>query len=269
MRKVMFLPLVCVSVCALALAGCSSAEDIARDVGVDQTAASQPESAEGVSIPQSVAIDNDAMIFDYQWSDEAHDEPKLRGLLDTWRKTAFDQLSDDVEQAQADAKEGDYPYRPHSLGIAWQTVANLPRFLSLATDITTYTGGAHGNLGHDALIWDRDAGRSFSPVAMFRSPTSLGNAAAGRFCAELDRQRMARRGAVSDEGIFGDCPPISELTVILLSSDNTRFDAVQLVAAPYVAGPYAEGTYEVTVPVDPQILDAVAPEFSGAFGLPG
>lgn len=263
MRKAMILA----GFFVLGLAACSSAEDIARETRVEKKPSAPSAGPEDGSIPQSISIENDQMIFDYQWSDEAHQEPLLRGYLAARRKAALDRHSEDVEQAQLDASQGDYTYRPHSLGMAWETVADLPRFLSLATQIATYSGGAHGNLGHDSLIWDRDLARSINPVEMFRSPIALENAVAARYCADLDRQRQDRRGAAVEDGVFGDCPLISELTIVLLSSDNLQFDAVQLVAAPYVAGPYAEGTYEMIVPVDPQILDAVAPDFSSAFRL--
>ena len=55
---------------------------------------------------------------------------------------------------------------------------------------------------------------------------------------------------------------------MLLGSSNGRtFDRIGLIAGPYVAGPYAEGTYEVTLPVDMAVLDAVKREYDGAFSL--
>jgi hypothetical protein len=70
----------------------------------------------------------------------------------------------------------------------------------------------------------------------------------------------------TDDGFF-PCPPITDLTVLLGSSNKQTFNRIGLIAAPYVAGSYAEGPYEVTLPVTPAVLAAVKPEYKAAFAL--
>jgi hypothetical protein len=40
-----------------------------------------------------------------------------------------------------------------------------------------------------------------------------------------------------------------------------------VLVAPYNAGPYAEGSYEVTVPVTPEILALVKAEYRDSFAV--
>lgn len=147
----------------------------------------------------------------------------------------------------------------------WQVVANLPRFLSLSASFWEYSGGAHGNGAFDALVWDRTAKQAIDPKAMFRSPAALQSALGAGWCKALKAEKKARLGPdYSDDGFF-PCPPVSDLTVLVGSSDRRAFNRIGLIAAPYVAGSYAEGTYEVTLPVTRAVLAAVKPEYRAAF----
>ena len=84
----------------------------------------------------------------------------------------------------------------------------------------------------------------------------------------LGAERKKRMGAdFVDDGFF-PCPAIADLTLLVGSSDKRAFNRIGLIAAPYVAGSYAEGPYEVTLPVTPALLEAVKPDYRGAFALP-
>jgi hypothetical protein len=153
----------------------------------------------------------------------------------------------------------------------WEVVTNLPRFLSLSVDVYEYSGGAHGNYYTDALVWDRQAKAPVMPEDMFRSPAALQDALGAEWCKALKAERIKRLGAetsqmIEDDGIF-PCPPVSDLAVLLGSSNKRRFNRIGLIASPYVAGSYAEGPYEVTLPVTPKVLAAVKPEYKAAFAL--
>ncbi len=146
-------------------------------------------------------------------------------------------------------------------------VADLPRFLSLSASFYEYSGGAHGNGAFEGLVWDRKAKAAFDPKTMFRSQAALQDALGAAWCKALKAERTKRLGAdYSDDGIFA-CPPISDLTVLVGSSNKRSFDRIGLIAAPYVAGSYAEGSYEMTFPVTPKVLAAVKPEYKAAFAL--
>ena len=155
---------------------------------------------------------------------------------------------------------------------SWQTVTDLPRWLSLTFDEWTYSGGAHGNWGRASRIWDKKGNRFVNPVEMFASPAAFDRVVQTRYCDLLDKERSQKRdGATIDRSQKDDwmqaCPKPSELTLILGSSNGKAFNRLAVYAAPYAVGPYVEGDYEINLPVTPQLLAAVKPAYRASFAL--
>lgn len=256
---------------AAALAGavaaaCSGPADIAEDLGVSSSDEDKV-AAKPAPQPHVTRIENDLYEFSYSWPAEARAIPALDKLLGARLAKEQAELEVQANAARQDAEESDFPYRPYFLSVEWKTVADLPDWLSLSSEIGTYTGGAHGNLGFASLLWDKQKDRPLQPLDLFTSVAALEKAVGTPFCEALGTQRLARRGEdyVPQGGMFDDCPALGELTVLLGSSNGGTFDRVGLLAAPYVAGPYAEGSYEVTVPVTDAVIGAVQEEFRPAF----
>ena len=67
-------------------------------------------------------------------------------------------------------------YVPQKLAIDRSMPMTVRRFLSLSADMYFYSGGAHGNSGFDALVWDREGQAFFDPKALFRSEAALQDA---------------------------------------------------------------------------------------------
>lgn len=260
---------------ALAVAGCGSGDDnsaaarvegYARELGTDVETARQP--AGGAS---SVAEANDVWDFAYSWPAAVGRIAPLRELFAERQKQALAGLKAEAIDARAAADAEGFPYHPYSLDVEWQVVADLPRWLSLSAEISTYEGGAHGNHGFDALLWDKQTQRVRQAESLF-APGALEAALGDSLCAALDVQRAERRGAPVDplsEDVFDQCPKIGEITVILGSSNNRTFDRIGFLIAPYVAGPYAEGSFEVTMPVTRAIKAAVKPPYAASFTVTG
>lgn len=104
------------------------------------------------------------------------------------------------------------------------------------------------------------------PIAVFTSPAALERAIAPIYCARLKAERARRLAPDQDtDDLFSKCPPLSDLTLLLGSTDRRRMSRIGLIADPYVAGSYAEGQYEVTLPVTPAILAMVKPAYRAAF----
>ncbi|WP_298812930.1 hypothetical protein [uncultured Sphingomonas sp.] len=145
-------------------------------------------------------------------------------------------------------------------------MTSTPRFLSLSYKAYSFTGGLHGNLSTGALLWDKAHGARLDPAAVFTSPAALEHAIAPIYCARLKAERARRLAPYKDTGdLFSQCPPLSDLTLLLGSSDRRHINRIGLIADPYVAGSYAEGQYEVTLPVTPAILAMVKPAYQAAF----
>lgn len=204
--------------------------------------------------------------FSYAYPDLANAYPGLRAYLTADRAKVQARIAYDAKDGRRDAKRSGYPFNPYDAVVTWRLVTDTPRFVSLSADRYTFTGGAHGNPASDALLWDKAARRMVAPKAVFASLPAVEAALRPAFCRQLDAQRIKRRGGPAAPGdLFGDCPPLKDLVMLLGSSGGGRINRIGLIADPYVAGPYAEGAYEVTLPVTPALLRAVRPAYRDAF----
>lgn len=256
----------------LLLTACSSPEDIAASAGVAQAPTPPAVPAVGedgaVAFTDNAGKDEASREFAYSWPAQVSAVPALVERFSTERDTLLAEQKAEWAEAVAEfAGQDCIACTNRSFEKTWEVVADLPGFLSLSASFYVYTGGAHGNGAYDALVWDREAMSAVDPKAMFTSPEALQDALGAPWCKALKVERMKRLGEdYSDDGFF-QCPPLSDLTVILGSSNKQSFNRIGLLAAPYVAGSYAEGTYEVTLPVTPAVLVAVKPEYKPAFAL--
>jgi len=218
---------------------------------------------------RSVAEETDDYLFEYSYPAAAGRIDALGTLLDSRLDEQRAALARTANEARRQARSDGFPYNKHSYTAEWKVVADVPGWVSLSNEFSTYTGGAHGNFGMESLVWNKDEGRARQAIDLFTSPAALEEALGDRFCDDLDRQRERRRGPVEDQpedgGLFDNCPGMEELTVLVGSSRGRQFDRLTLYAGPYVAGPYAEGAYQVNLAVDQAVRDAVKPEFRESF----
>lgn len=218
---------------------------------------------------RDVDVENDLYLFEYSWPGAAGRIPGLRDELDKRMSDARTELAARAEEERKYAAENDFPYRKHSSGTAWRVVTDMPGWLSLSAEGYTFSGGAHGMTFFDTLLWDKEANRLREPVSLFSSPVDLRETIRPAFCDLLDKERAKRRGGVVDRGsgTFNECIDPADSTVILGSSNGRTFDRIGVLVGPYAAGPYAEGTYEITLPVTRDIIDAVKPAYRDSFSI--
>lgn len=265
---------------ALLTAGCSSADELGGELGVEQQAASGDETAQEVldrrlagGASAEVFTDNEDVpngerTFSYAWPAQVTAIPALAEELESRRKAALEEQKGMWAESLEMCPEDAISCRNMSFDLDWQVVADLPRFLSLSNGFSSYTGGAHGINGRGSLVWDREEGRAVEPVAMFASPAALEGAIAEAACKALNTEREKRRGApvpAGDTDWFNACVGIEETVVFLGSSNGRTFDRLGVYYGPYVAGAYAEGDFEFTLPVTQAVVAAVKPEYRGAF----
>lgn len=208
--------------------------------------------------------------FEYSYPAQAGAIPKLKAMLDTRMEREKSQFASEAHDAKQGAEKDGFPYREYETVTGWKVVTDLPDWLSLSADFYAFTGGAHGNHGYDALLWDRKADTAREPVSLFISAAALNAAVTKEFCAALNRARAGKRGVPVKPGStdpFDECISIEDTTVILGSSNRKTFDRIGFLIGPYAAGPYAEGDYEVTLPADKAILAVVKPEYRESFSL--
>lgn len=237
----------------------------ASDAAVATAPASEaPPPAEAVNIKTQ----NPRYSFAYAYPAAAAGIPALKAQLDNEMAKARAELASIAKEGESAAKAEDFEFNPFDQSTKWTVVTDLPGWLSLKRDYYEFTGGAHGNYGTGALLWDKAAGQARDVMTLFVSKAAFDAALRPAFCNALDKQRAERRGAPVDRtsgDSFDDCLAPSDVTVLLGSSNKQQFNRIGLIADPYAAGPYAGGSYEVTLPVTPALLKAVKPEYRAAF----
>lgn len=217
---------------------------------------------------RSVSEETDDFLFEYSYPAEAGDIPELAAMLDRMLSNGREELVRQSAEARQIARDNGFPFNKYSESVTWMVVSETPDYLSLSADIYAYWGGAHGNSGIDALVWDKNAHVAHQPEDFFSSIDELDTVLAGPFCDLLNRERGKRRGEPvpedSDDS-FEACVPLEETTLLLGSSNGRAFNRIGIHAAPYVAGPYVEGPYEFTFPVNDAVIAVVKEDYLDGF----
>ena len=254
------------------LGACTSPEELEEQTGVEgdeaATGTTAGDGTEGVGagVAREISEESDLYAFSFSYPETLGSIPALKDRLDAQADREEADLQRAAREASREAREEGFPYNRYMVTIEWKLAGQTENWLSLVENGATYFGGAHGNYGLSSVLWNSGAQRLLEPINLFESQDALAEALGDRFCAALDAQRMARRGGELDEAdeIFGRCPALEELELVLLSN-GSKFDRVMLYAAPYVAGPYAEGDYEVELSVDDAIRGAVKDRYRDDF----
>jgi Deacetylase PdaC len=217
--------------------------------------------------PQAFKVEKKSSLYSYSydWPAEAVAIPALNQKLAARMKKDREDL---VEMAMSAKKEGGwFPPDGYESNMGWELAGQSTRLLSLSGSHWEYTGGAHGNGGTSALLWDRKLNREIAIQNLLSTGTSWNGAIRQPFCVLLDRERSERREEpVKKDDVFGDCPSLSSVSVLLEDSDkNRRFDHILVTADPYVAGPYVEGAYEISLPITAAMIDRLKPEYRSSF----
>ena len=206
--------------------------------------------------------------FDYAYPAAAGQIGPLRAWLEADKARMRAKLAADAAAARADAKKEGFPFRSYDASKTWKVVTSTSRFLSLSGDLGSYTGGAHGMSQSLSLVWDKKAGRQVKSKDVFVSSAVIQAAFGTAWCAALKTERTKRLGADAGQDDIFKCPKVSELTLLLGSSNGQVINRIGLIADPYVAGSYAEGPYELTLPVGAAALRAVKPAYRKDFARP-
>ncbi len=275
--KMRFLPQIGLFV---ALAACSgpSPDKAAQPTAAATSAAplaSDPPSAAPEALPSAkpVAIIDSTPLyeFNYTYPAQAASIPALAGWFRIDAAKHKRELIAQAKAGQAEAKADKRTYYPYGHSTKWAVVTDIPGWLSLSADRWDSLGGAHPNPWQESLIWDKRGQMRHRGTDFFLTEKSLTAAIREPFCAELDKQRAAKRGGPVNRKAgdpFSACIDPAKQTIILGSTDKQHFTRIGVLVGPYEAGPYAEGNYEVTLPVSAGIIKAVKPIYRSAFAVP-
>lgn len=256
-----------VPLAALLAAACSSPAEVAERTGVDQEASASATAAAAAGKARKVSEDTALIDYDFSYPAAVGAIPELAERLEREAAKARAETIAMAREGQAEAKSSGFDFNPYGLSHEWKVVADLPGYLSLSNEVYAFTGGAHGNYTTEGFVWDKAARRGFDSAELFRSPTALQDAMAGRVCTALDAERTARRGEPVDrsDDFMGGCPGLEDAAILVGSSNGKTFDRITVYFGPYIAGPYAEGAYELDFPMTAEMLKAVKPAYRAAF----
>ena len=216
--------------------------------------------------PFAVEEKTDLVEFDFSWPAEAAAIPELVQRFQAEMVKARSELAGGAEEEKARREREGFDYVPFMSSTAYETAGQSPRLLSLRVDVGGYEGGAHGNFGVGALLWDRQAKREIEFADLFAQPANRDRLLTQRWCDALNKAREEKRGEPVGGGLFDDCPGLDDIAVIPADSDKDgRFDKLLLVASPYVAGPWVEGAYEIELAVTSDLIAGLKAEFQPSF----
>lgn len=209
----------------------------------------------------------ETLAFAYGWPAAAEANPALREMLRAEMEAERAQMLGYVEQGRAAARENGIEFIPYHYAKTWAVSGSTPQLLSLTASVETFAGGAHGNIGFDALLWDLAAQRRITPWEVLGEAAIQGMTE--RYCAALDARRAEQRGEPirrNPEDPHTLCPPLAELVLAPKDADgNGRFDTLDVLIAPYLAGPYVEGAYFAEMPFEERDLAGIADGYRPAF----
>lgn len=219
----------------------------------------------------STEIKTKGYVFEYRYPAVVNAQPKLRQMIEQDKAVQLKELQ---ALAREMAKDSDRPFASMAVetNVAWETVTDLPAYLSLTMDNWSFTGGAHGNWWRSSRVWDKKAAMSLDPFDLFTSKAAFDALVQTPYCDKLDVERSAKRdGEKVDRSQSDDwmqsCPLPSELVLILGSSSGKQFNRLSIYAAPYAVGPYSEGDYEVDLPMTAELVALVKPQYLSAFAV--
>lgn len=237
----------------------AEAEKEVRSDTVD-SAPMSPSDAE----PFLVKKKSESLDYSYGYPVEAAAIAALAAHLDKDAETKFEETQKAANEDAKGAKENNFPLRQHIYSQIWKRVAQTPRFLSLSSDVETYTGGAHGMVNFDTILWDRAKNVALSPLDIFTSADAFNKAATDPFCKAIVAAKKAKGiEPVADmDGVFEKCPAPAAHTIWLGSSDGTALDRLTIGITAYVVGPYVEGNYRIDLPMTAALVRAVKPEYA-------
>ncbi len=262
-------PLILAAVASLA--ACGQSPDTANN---QQSAANQSgpkaapaRAAKAISIEEKT----DLIDFSFGWPAEAEAVPQLANRFRAERNKARADLVAGAKEDRARREKDGLDYVPFMSSTTYATAGQSPRLLSLSVEDGSYEGGAHGNFGVGAVLWDRSASREIKFADLFAQPANRDRLLTQRWCDALNKAREEKRGEpVGGGGIFDDCPSLDEIAIIPADKGrNGRFERLMLVASPYLAGPWVEGAYEIELSVTPDLISALKRDYQPNFEAQG
>ena len=266
----------CATLGVLLIAACGKAPD-APDTEVTQGAdipvgenmpAVDPEAM--ADVPRHLEVTKDDFVGSASFEESLFEiAPDIAAMLVEDSRARIEAM--DADALAYKAADPDY-FRPYGLSIQWTLEAAAGDLISLEGFTAAYSGGAHGNYGTDARIYDLQSGKQMSLRDLLEDPSGAMAESLPVVLADMAQQRSEKVGggasvetfraetadAVSADSVLG-----GDIGLIA-STEAGKFGGFVIHFAPYEIGSYAEGAYKSVVPQS-VFRDFLKPEYAGLF----
>lgn len=210
-------------------------------------------------IPASdLLINQSTPAISWRWrmAPEAATQPALLAGLRGEALKAATSAKAEASRDAADAAKSGFPFRRYESISDWSLAADTPRLLALVSESYAFTGGAHGNTGYAAKIWDKTARKSVPFSALFTDWAKARALIEPAYCAALATEQKARGG-----NPVNNCPKFADQPIVPWAGLASRAMQLRVLLGPYTAGSYAEGSYLITLPWPEGIKPLVKPAY--------
>lgn len=194
----------------------------------------------------------------YRWraAPEAATQPALLNSIRSEALTELAKEKKDVARDAAEAKKSGYPFRPYETIVSWTLAADTPHLLALSSLNYSFTGGAHGNTGYTAKIWDKQANKAIPFSALFTDWKKAQALLSPTYCSALAEEQKTRGG-----NPVNNCPKLADQQIVPWADLASTAYQFRVLIGPYAAGSYAEGSYLITLPWPEGIEKLVKPAY--------
>lgn len=197
-----------------------------------------------------------AISWRWRMAPEAATQPALLGGLRSEALKAATTAKAEAANDAASAKKDGFPFRRYESISDWSLAADTPRLLALVGESYAFTGGAHGNTGYSARIWDKATQKAVSFSALFSDWAKAQALIAPAYCAALATEQKARGGNPTN-----NCPKLADQPIVPWAGLASRATQLRVLLGPYTAGSYAEGAYLITLPWPEGVKPLVKPAY--------
>lgn len=234
--------------------------------------ASAPQTANPEPQPVAYRLQDGRMTTALTLDPALRAHPELRARLYDDGMTAIREFEAEVREARVE--QGGELDANMDLTLRWDAPVDTARLVSSDGLFWSFTGGAHGNPGFHAILWDRAALREVAPADLFRADADLSKLDRA-LCDAINAAKAARGGdqawdpapyrGEQGENLWA-CPAALETPFSLAPGDTAgKAGGLVFLIGPYIVGPYAEGVYTAVVPAA-AFSALLSPEWADQFG---
>lgn len=188
--------------------------------------------------------------------------PEFAAFLRTSDDALTEEMQDAATRERADLGAD---FHQHSLMVTTEARAITPGLVSALRSVSSFSGGAHGNLFLDPLTWDRTT-RDFVRLDHFLSEDAAGWKALQAIARMLKADLSAREGLWADRIAMAAVPDPAALQSFTLEPSTTqgRVGGLAFHFAPYELGPYSAGPQRAVIP-QAAFRSGLKPQFRALF----